>query len=290
MKQQRVSAQPLTRELRAWVAAQTALGHARDAIFKALLDAGWLPASASQALRRTPREKSVLGRPVGAPSLPPALAVPAVALDASGTMVDAGDKWVEVLKHLEQPDLWVFGNLLSPAECAALVDAARPRLSRSLTVDTKTGGEELNRDRTSQGMFFMRGENTVVRRVEARIARLLRWPVQNGEGLQVLRYRQGAQYKPHYDYFDPREPGTPAMLQRGGQRVASLIMYLQEPDQGGATVFPDIGLEVAPQRGTAVFFSYARAHPTSLTLHGGAPVMAGEKWIATKWLREREFS
>ncbi|MGH8857693.1 MAG: 2OG-Fe(II) oxygenase [Polaromonas sp.] len=290
MKQQRVSAQPLTRELRAWVAAQTALGHARDAIFKALLDAGWLPASASQALRRTPREKSVLGRPVGAPSLPPALAVPAVALDASGTMVDAGDKWVEVLQHLEKPDLWVFGNLLSPAECAALVEAARPRLSRSLTVDTKTGGEELNRDRTSQGMFFMRGENTVVRRVEARIARLLRWPVQNGEGLQVLRYRQGAQYKPHYDYFDPREPGTPAMLQRGGQRVASLIMYLQEPDQGGATVFPDIGLQVAPQRGHAVFFSYARAHPTSLTLHGGAPVMAGEKWIATKWLREREFS
>ncbi|MGH8829799.1 MAG: 2-oxoglutarate-dependent dioxygenase, partial [Polaromonas sp.] len=224
MKQQRVSAQPLTRELRAWVAAQTALGHARDAIFKALLDAGWLPASASQALRRTPQEKSALGRPVSAPSLPPALAVPSVALDASGTMVDAGDKWVEVLKHLEKPDLWVFGNLLSPAECAVLMEAARPRLSRSLTVDTKTGGEEFNHDRTSQGMFFMRGENTVVRRVEARIARLLRWPVQSGEGLQVLRYRQGAQYKPHYDYFDPREPGTPAMLQRGGQRVASLIM------------------------------------------------------------------
>ncbi len=290
MKQQRGSAQPLTRELRAWIAAQAALGHARDAIFKALLEAGWLPASASQALRMTPREKSVLGRPVGAPFLPPALAVPAVALDASGTLVDAGDKWVEVLQHLEQPDLWVFGNLLSPAECAALVDAARPRLSRSLTVDTKTGGEELNRDRTSQGMFFMRGENTVVRRVEARIARLLRWPVQNGEGLQLLRYRQGAQYKPHYDYFDPGEPGTSAILQRGGQRVATLIMYLQAPEQGGATVFPDIGLQVAPQRGHAVFFSYARAHPSSLTLHGGEPVMAGEKWIATKWLREREFS
>ena len=67
-------------------------------------------------------------------------------------------------------------------------------------------------------------------------------------------------------------------------------MYLHEPGQGGATVFPDIGLQVAPQRGHAVFFSYVRAHPSSHTLHGGAPVTAGEKWIATKWLREREFS
>lgn len=48
-------------------------------------------------------------------------------------------------------------------------------------------------------------------------------------------------------------------------------------------------LEVAPQRGNAVFFSYERPHPSTRTLHGGAPVIAGDKWIATKWLREREF-
>ncbi|MDB5965471.1 MAG: 2-oxoglutarate-dependent dioxygenase, partial [Polaromonas sp.] len=59
---------------------------------------------------------------------------------------------------------------------------------------------------------------------------------------------------------------------------------------GGATVFPVLGLRVAPKRGTAVFFSYPRAHPCSLSLHGGEPVIAGEKWIATKWLREARFS
>ncbi|MEO6018503.1 MAG: 2OG-Fe(II) oxygenase, partial [Polaromonas sp.] len=100
---------------------------------------------------------------------------------------------------------------------------------------------------------------------------------------------RGAQYKPHYDYFDPGEPGTPAILRRGGQRVASLIMYLREPAEGGATVFPDIDVRVKPLRGSAVFFSYPQAHPCSLTLHGGEPVQAGEKWIVTKWLREREF-
>lgn len=217
-------------------------------------------------------------------------AMPTPQLDTSGAMVDAGDKWVKVLQRVHPSDLCVFSNLLSAAECEALVDAAKPRLLRSRTIDTQTGGEALNRDRTSDGMFFTRAENTVVQRVELRVARLLRWPVQNFEGLQVLRYRNGAQYKPHYDYFDTGDPATPALLARGGQRVATLIMYLQAPERGGATVFPDAAISVPPIRGSAVFFSYADANPDSLSLHGGAPVEAGEKWIATLWLRARKFS
>ena len=219
-----------------------------------------------------------------------AAAMPTPQLDTSGSMVDAGDKWVNVSQRLHAPDLCVFSNLLSVAECETLVEAAKPRLLRSRTIDTQTGGEALNRDRTSDGMFFMRFENAIVQRVELRVARLLRWPVQNFEGMQVLRYRNGAQYKPHYDYFDTSEPATPALLARGGQRVATLIMYLQAPERGGATVFPDAAISVPPIRGSAVFFSYADANPDSLSLHGGAPVEAGEKWIATLWLRERKFS
>ena len=216
-------------------------------------------------------------------------AIPTPQLDVSGAMVDAGDKWVKVLQRVHEPDLCVFSNLLSVAECEALVEAAKPRLLRSRTVDTQTGFEALNRDRTSDGMFFTRAENAVVQRVELRVARLLRWPVKNFEGMQVLRYRPGAQYRPHYDYFDPHEPATPALLARGGQRIATLVMYLQEPMRGGATIFPDASISVPPRQGSAVFFSYAEAKPASLSLHGGEPVEAGEKWIATLWLRERQF-
>ncbi len=113
--------------------------------------------------------------------------------------------------------------------------------------------------------------------------------MENGEGLQVLHYRPGAEYKPHYDYFNPEDPGTPKILQRGGQRVGTLVLYLATTEKGGGTVFPDVHVAVAPQRGNAVFFSYDRPHPDTRTLHGGAPVIAGDKWIATKWLREREF-
>ena len=171
----------------------------------------------------------------------------------------------------------------------ALVAAAAPRMSRSETVVHQTGGNEINAARTSQGMFFGRGESPLCQRIEARIAALLNWPVVNGEGLQVLHYRPGAEYKPHHDYFDPAQPGMAAVLARGGQRVGTLVIYLNTPDQGGGTTFPDVGLEVGPIKGNAVFFSYDRPQAATRSLHGGAPVLAGEKWVATKWLRAGEF-
>ena len=210
-------------------------------------------------------------------------------LAQSPRQIDVGDRTVDVLLSISRPRVVVFRGFLSDDECDALIAAARPRMARSLTVENATGGEAVNADRTSNGMFFRRAESELVARIETRIARLLHWPLENGEGVQVLNYQPGAEYKPHYDYFDPAAPGTPTILKRGGQRVGTLVMYLNNPERGGGTTFPDVGLEVAPQRGNAVFFGYDRPHPDTRSLHGGAPVQAGEKWVATKWLREREF-
>ena len=282
-----MTTQTVTPELRSWLIAQAEAGHTAPAILKSMTDAGWDEDVAAQALEATLREH--LNEAAVRQGLPSAVPVPDPGLDDSPVHIDVGDRQVQVLMAMASPRIVVFGNLLSPEECDALIAAARPRMARSLTVATRTGGEEVNDDRTSHGMFFQRGENAVASVLEERIARLVRWPVENGEGLQILHYRPGAEYKPHYDYFAPAEPGTPTILQRGGQRVATLVIYLSEPEKGGGTVFPDVHLEVAPRRGNAVFFSYERPHPSTRTLHGGAPVIAGEKWIATKWLREREF-
>jgi prolyl 4-hydroxylase len=252
-----------------------------------MLASGWSEDVAVEAMESTLRGH--LENQAVQEGLPPAVPVPEPRLDESPLYLDAGDRQVHIVQAMFNPRVIVFGSLLSDAECEQLIEQAKPRLARSLTVATKTGGEEVNADRTSNGMFFQRGESELIRRIEERIGRLVQWPVENGEGLQVLHYTPGTEYKPHYDYFDPAEPGTPTILKRGGQRVATLVIYLGEPDKGGGTVFPDVHLEVAPKRGNAVFFSYERAHPTTRTLHGGAPVLAGEKWIATKWLRERRF-
>ena len=279
--------QQITPQLRQWIVDQAQAGYPPESVLKSMLASGWAEDVAIEAMEAT--LSSHLEQTAGQQELPPTVTVPDAQLDESPLYVDAGDRTVHVLNVMVNPRIVVFGSLLSDQECEELIALARPRLARSLTVATKTGGEEINDDRTSNGMFFQRGESDVVRRLEARLARLLNWPEENGEGLQILHYRPGAEYKPHYDYFDPVEPGTPTILKRGGQRVATIVMYLAEPEKGGGTTFPDVNLVVAPKRGNAVFFSYDRPHPVTRTLHGGAPVLAGEKWIATKWLRERRF-
>ena len=282
--------QAVTIELRQWIAEQAAAGFSREAVMASMVASGWQESVALKALQSTWKEPPpVLVQPAPVVRREGVRLLPDLDLSLSPRQIDAGDRRVDVIASLSQPRVVVLGNLLSAEECDALIESARPQLARSLTVATKTGGEELNPDRTSSGTFFARGQTPEVARIEARIARLLQWPVENGEGLQVLHYQPGAEYKPHYDYFDPDEPGTPTILKRGGQRLATLVMYLSEPARGGATTFPDAGLEVAPVRGNAVFFSYDRPHPSTRTLHGGAPVIEGDKWVATKWLREREF-
>jgi prolyl 4-hydroxylase len=274
----------LTPELMQWVHDQRTSGIAPAALLRSMRDVGW-----SEALARR-----ALGLPDEAEAAAPAVVVsgaplPEPDLSQDPCSIDVGDRQVQVLISMRNPRIVVFGNLLSDEECDAIIAAARPRMARSLTVATQSGGEEINDDRTSNGMFFQRGETGIVSQLEERIARLVRWPLDHGEGLQVLHYGPGAEYKPHHDYVAPGEPGTPTILTRGGQRVGTLVIYLNEPERGGATIFPEVPLQVVPRRGNAVFFSYERPDPSTRTLHGGAPVLAGEKWIATKWLREREF-
>ncbi len=279
--------QTITPELRQWIVDQARAGHSADAVLQSMKSSGWNEDVAIEAMESTLRGH--LDQQAQAQGLPPAVPVPEPNVADSPLYLDGGDRQVAVLGSLALPRVVILGGLLSDQECDALIAAARPRLSRSLTVATQTGGSEVNPDRTSQGMFFQRGESELVARIEARIARLIRWPVENGEGIQVLHYLPGTEYKPHYDYFDPKEPGTSTIVKRGGQRVGTVVMYLSEPEKGGGTSFPDVFFEVAPKRGNAVFFSYERPHPSTKTLHGGSPVIEGEKWIATKWLREREF-
>jgi prolyl 4-hydroxylase len=279
--------QQITPALRQWIVEQATAGHSAETVLKSMLASGWAEDVAVEAMESTLKDH--LEQQAVQNGLPPSVAVPDPQIEESPLYLDAGDRQVCVLQAMYNPRVVVFGGMLSDEECESLIEMAKPRLARSLTVATKTGGEEINADRTSNGMFFQRAENDLIRKIEDRIARLVNWPAENGEGLQVLHYRPGTEYKPHYDYFDPAEPGTPTILKRGGQRVATLIMYLGEPEKGGGTSFPDVHLEVAPRRGNGVFFSYDRAHPSTRSLHGGTPVLAGEKWIATKWLRERKF-
>ncbi|MBI3383195.1 MAG: 2OG-Fe(II) oxygenase [Aquabacterium sp.] len=276
-----MTGQLITPELRRWIIEQAEAGHAADTVLAAMMASGWEEGVALSALEEVMVERATqaqagMGR------------VPDVSAEGVSE-VWAHDKSVKILVQMKNPRVVVFGDFLSLQECQDLIDLATPRMMRSQTVVNATGGSEVNEARTSQGMFFTRGENELCARIEARIAALVNWPVENGEGIQILRYAPGAEYKPHFDYFDPTQPGSAAILKRGGQRVGTVVMYLNTPEAGGATIFPDAGVDVHAVAGQAVFFAYGMPHPSTKTLHGGAPVKEGEKWVATKWLRERAF-
>lgn len=280
----------ITPELRQWITEESKLGRSSAALVEAMTQAGWTLAIAQQAIEQHERADH-LRQPLNSSSAcPTAAKFPSINLKNSPRGLDLGDRQVKVLLSLHHPQIVVLEGLLSDEECEALIEAAHPRMQRSLIVHNHTGADEESPERTSRGMFFERSESPLIARIEARLARLVDWPLDHGEGLQVLHYRQHAEYRPHYDYFDPKQPGSSAILQRGGQRLATVLLYLNNPTQGGGTVFPDLRLEVAPHKGNAVFFSYPIADATSLSLHGGAPLVEGEKWVATKWLRENVFN
>lgn len=189
------------------------------------------------------------------------------------------------------PSIWLIRDFLSPTVCDHLITLAKDKLERSRGHIPDTGEEAEVDIRTSSGMFLMRNQDAIVTQIENRIAALVNLPVENGEGMQILRYQIGQEYQPHYDYFDPAFPGSSKVLERGGQRVVTVLMYLNEVEAGGGTIFPKIDLVVPPMKGAAlIFYSvFSDGQLDTNSLHGGMPVEKGEKWVATKWIRQRTF-
>lgn len=198
---------------------------------------------------------------------------------------------IKVSMRLSTPDIVLLDNFMTHAECDEVCEYAKNSLTKSTVIDDVTGIGISHEHRSSQGTHFTLGQNALVQKLEARICEITGMPVVNGEGIQILSYAHGGEYRPHFDYFADSEGGRANMVQ-GGQRIITIIMYLSDVAAGGATIFPEINLSIYPKKGSALYFSYFNSlqQVDSRTLHGGAPVISGEKWIATKWIREREYS
>lgn len=133
------SAQSITPELRRWIIEQAQAGFSAPVVLQSMRDAGWDEDVAADAMETTLQEHlNELAVQKGEPSAVP---VPEPLLGDSPALLNAGDRQVQVLMQLAKPRVVVFGNFLSPEECDALIAAARPRMARSLTVATQTGGE-----------------------------------------------------------------------------------------------------------------------------------------------------
>ncbi|WP_205174729.1 2OG-Fe(II) oxygenase [Rossellomorea pakistanensis] len=198
-----------------------------------------------------------------------------------GNKIKTEDREINIIARFEEPLIVVLGNVLSNEECDELIRLSKDRMQRSKIGNTR----DVDDLRTSSSMFFQENENDFVSKIEKRLSHIMNIPVEHGEGLQILNYKIGQEYKAHFDFFSSVNKPV------SNPRISTLVMYLNDVEEGGETFFPKLKFSVSPQKGMAVYFEYFYDDQTlnDLTLHGGAPVMNGSKWAATQWMRRKKL-
>lgn len=201
--------------------------------------------------------------------------------DHAGNKIITEDREIHIIAKFVEPLIVVLGNVLSDEECDQLIQQSKDRMQRSKVANSL----EVDELRTSSSTFFEEGENELVARIEKRVSQIMNIPVEHGEGLQILNYKIGQEYKAHFDFFSSTSKAA------SNPRISTLVMYLNDVEQGGETYFPKLNLSVSPQKGMAVYFEYFYndQNLNDLTLHGGAPVVIGDKWAATQWMRRKKL-
>lgn len=198
---------------------------------------------------------------------------------------------IKLVISLNSPRLMVLDDFLSDAECDVLVQLSKAKMEDSTVIDPVTGQFVKHPERTSRGTHFEHQSSDIVIAIENRIAEVFGFETKQQEAIQILQYALGGEYKAHFDFFSPSDASSHALIAEGGQRLATLIMYLNTPLEGGSTDLPNLGLSIRAKKGSALYFENInqQGEVDERTLHAGMPIIAGEKWIATKWLRERDL-
>lgn len=265
-----------------WIRTEMDLGTSFIEMQQAMTRFGWHPESVAELLLPFSSERAETDEPGASSHVP----TPAPDISQLPSTIHCDAREIRVALFVRHPQIVLFSNFLSDEECDELIQTARPRLDRSEIINMDQGGGVVSYSRTSVSMFFRRAETELIERIERRVASLLNWPIHSSEQMQVAHYGPGGYFEHHQDYFEASH-ATASFTSNGGQRVGTMLLYLNTPVNGGSTIFPDVEIEVMPQRGNALFFGYSRPHSSTRTLHGGAPVLVGEKWLATILMRER---
>jgi prolyl 4-hydroxylase len=181
-------------------------------------------------------------------------------------------------------ELFILRGFLDSEICAALIER----------IDTKRRPSEIVDDlgiasfRTSE-TCDLDWHEPLVGEVDRKIADLLGLPLEASEPLQGQRYWVGQEFKPHTDTFEPGGYDFHVHTAGSGQRTWTAMIYLNEPEDGGATRFKAIGKTIQPEAGKLLSWNnlLPDGRPNPATLHQGMKVRRGTKYVLTKWFRER---
>jgi len=185
-------------------------------------------------------------------------------------------------------DLFIRRGFLSPEECAGVIDAIDARRRPSTLADDVAGDAAF---RTSETCDFD-PSHPLIAQIDTRIADFLELDLAHGERMQGQRYAVGQEFKLHTDYFEPAGLDYEEHCAVAGQRTWTAMIYLNQPEAGGATRFKRIDKTIQPETGKLLAWNNLTADgaPNGMTLHHGMKVRKGVKYIITKWFRQRSWS
>jgi len=184
----------------------------------------------------------------------------------------------------DKPPIYTCDDFLSLEECTELIQIAAPLLQRSKTHAVK--GSEATKGRTSLTCHLPKKQQPCPSLLQ-KIQQLTGKPYGHMELPQVARYTDGQRYVEHYDGVDPHTEAGRAFCANGGQRIATVLMYLNDDVEGGETYFKRLEFRIKPKKGMAVIFfpGLMNGELDHDALHAGLPPV-GIKWVSQVWIRQ----
>ncbi len=183
-------------------------------------------------------------------------------------------------------ELFIFKSFLDASHCDELIELIDANRQPSTMADDN-GDPGFRTSETTN----LDPAHPAVARLDQMIAGLTGLDLRYGEPVQGQRYAVGQEFKDHTDYFEPLGPDFQKYCAISGQRTWTVMVYLNTPEDGGATRFRRINKIIRPETGKLVAWNNldASGQPNPDTLHHGMKVRAGLKFIITKWFRERPW-
>ncbi|KRT80516.1 hypothetical protein AMK59_8778 [Oryctes borbonicus] len=208
--------------------------------------------------------------------------------------VDNGNPFLKIApfkieEAYTQPRIWIFHDVMYDTEISTIKQLAQPRFQRATVQNSRTGKLETAHYRISKSAWLKEREHRHIANVAQRVEDMTGLNMKTAEELQVVNYGIGGHYEPHFDFARKEEKNAFKDLGTGN-RIATVLFYMSDVAQGGATVFPYLNVALWPKKGTAAFWFnlHSSGEGDKTTRHAACPVLAGSKWVSNKWIHEHE--
>lgn len=183
------------------------------------------------------------------------------------------------------PPVYTVDNFITSSECSFLINTASDSFTPAPVVGPGLGG--ISKSRTSSTCYLAREDLPLLLQ---KVYALTGKPWKHTELPQVGRYLPNQQYLQHYDAFDLSNEDGQRFASNGGQRVVTVLIYLNDVDRGGHTFFPMLDIKVQPKMGMALVFfpSTVDGLLDEQALHAALPAV-DVKFVSQIWIRQGNY-